>query len=62
MWRTVGFLMSLAVILELAAVVGFVVILAGGKARRESGWKILGGLLGVVAVVLFSGMAVVVSF
>lgn len=54
--------MSLATILELATLVGIVVILSGGKARRETGWRILAGLLGVVGLVLFSGMAVVVSF
>lgn len=38
----------------------FVVILAGGKARREvGGWKVLSGMLGVVSAVLVSGMAVV---
>jgi hypothetical protein len=53
--------MSLGIILELAALVGIVVILAGGKARRESGWRILAGLLAVVCLVLFSGMGLVVS-
>jgi hypothetical protein len=61
MWRTVGWLMSLATIMELATLVGIVVILSGGKARREAGWRILAALLGLVGLVLFSGMAVVVS-
>jgi hypothetical protein len=61
MWRTVGWLMSLATILEIAALVGIVVVLAGGKARREAGWRALAGLLGVVGLLLFSGTAVVVS-
>ncbi|OIW23702.1 hypothetical protein CONLIGDRAFT_140595 [Coniochaeta ligniaria NRRL 30616] len=59
MWRTVGWLMSLATIMELATLVGIVVILSGGKARREAGWRVLAGLLAVVGLVLFSGMAVV---
>ena len=61
MWRTVGWLMSLAMILEMATLVGVVVILAGGKARREAGWRILAALLAVGGLVLFSGMSVVVS-
>lgn len=61
MWRTVGWLMNLAAILELISLVGVVVVLAGGKARWEAGWRVLAGLLAVVALVLFSGMAVVVS-
>jgi hypothetical protein len=62
MWRTTGFLMSFAVVAELAAVVGFVIIMAGGKVKRQGGWKVLGGLLAVVAAAQFVGMAVVVSF
>jgi hypothetical protein len=62
MWRTTGFLMSFAVVAELAAVVGFVIIMAGGKVQRQGGWKVLGGLLGVVSAAQFVGMAVVVSF
>ncbi|KAK4104025.1 hypothetical protein N658DRAFT_493515 [Parathielavia hyrcaniae] len=60
MWRTTGFLMSLATVAELATVVGFLIILAGGKVRRHGGgWRILGCLLGAVAVAEFAGMAVV---
>lgn len=62
MWRTTGFLMSFAVVAELAAVVGFLITMAGGKVKRERGWKILGGILGAVAAAQFIGMAVVVSF
>lgn len=61
MWRTVGWLMSVATILELVSLVGTVVILSGGKARREAGWRVLAGLLVVVGLVLFAGMALVVS-
>jgi hypothetical protein len=42
--------------------VGFVIIMAGGKVQRQGGWKVLGGLLGVVSAAQFVGMAVVVSF
>lgn len=62
MWRTAGFLMSFAALAELAAVVGFVITMAGGKVKRQGGgWKILGGMLGLVAAAEFAGMAVVVS-
>lgn len=54
--------MSLAFIAELATVVGFVVTLGGGKVKRQGGWKVLGGLLGAVAVVEVGAMAVVVSY
>ncbi|EAQ90722.1 hypothetical protein CHGG_02657 [Chaetomium globosum CBS 148.51] len=43
MWRTTGFLMSFAVVAELATLVGFLVILAGGRVKREGGWKVSGG-------------------
>lgn len=61
MWRTAGFLMNFAIVAELAALVGFVIIMAGGKVKRQGGWKILGGGLGAVAGAQFAGMAVVVS-
>lgn len=61
MWRTTGFLMNFATIVELAAVIGVLIIVAGGKVKRQGGWKILGGLLGAVAGAEFVGMAIVVS-
>lgn len=51
----------MGLILEMATLVGVVVILAGGKSRREAGWGVLVGLLAVVGLVLFGGMGVVVS-
>lgn len=62
MWRTTGFLMSFAIVAELAAAVGFVIIMAGGKVKRQGGWKVLGALLAAVSAAQFVGMAVVVSF
>jgi hypothetical protein len=62
MWRSAGFLMSLAVVVELAAAVGFVVVLAGGKARRETRWRLLGWLVGVVAGLEFGALGLVVRF
>ncbi|KAK0643020.1 hypothetical protein B0T16DRAFT_415100 [Cercophora newfieldiana] len=58
LWRTAGFLMSLAVVVDLATMVGFLVIVAGGKAKRETGWRVLCGMLGVVAALQFGAMAV----
>ncbi|KAL2129600.1 hypothetical protein VTI74DRAFT_7534 [Chaetomium olivicolor] len=59
MWRTAGFLMSFAFVVELATVVGFFIIMAGGKVKRQGGWKVLGGLLSAVGVVEVGAMAVV---
>jgi len=61
MWRTTGFLMSLAVVVDLASLVGFWVIMAGGKVKRERGWKILGVMMIGAGVIQFFAMAVVVS-
>lgn len=61
MWRTTGWLMSFATVAELAAVIGFLIVMVGGRVKREGRWKILGGMLVAVAVAQFLGMAVVVS-
>lgn len=45
MWRSVGFLMSFTVVLEGIALIAFVVMLMGGKQRRESGWRVLSAIL-----------------
>ncbi|RDW91140.1 hypothetical protein BP5796_02305 [Coleophoma crateriformis] len=59
MWRSVGFLMSFAAVFELATMVAYVVVILGGKQKRETGWKILGFLLVLVAVVQCAAMALV---
>ncbi|KAI1845136.1 hypothetical protein JX265_002779 [Neoarthrinium moseri] len=59
MWRSSGFLMSFATIVELATLVSFLVVMAGGKYKREDGWKLIGGLLLADAVVEFAGMGLV---
>ena len=46
---------------ELACIVAYITILAGGRAVRESGWKILAGLLSTVALGQVIAMALVVS-
>ncbi|KAK3946045.1 hypothetical protein QBC46DRAFT_277007 [Diplogelasinospora grovesii] len=59
-WRTTGFLMSFATVAELVTVVGFLVIMSGGRVKREQGgWRILGGLMGVTAGIQFFALSIV---
>ena len=59
MWRSVGFLMSLTVVFELACLVGFAVVLLGGRQKHENGWRMIAGLLGVVAITQCISMVLV---
>ncbi|KAJ3945251.1 uncharacterized protein N0V96_005277 [Colletotrichum fioriniae] len=59
MWRSVGFLASFSTILHLASIVTFLVIMGGGKYKRETGWTVLGGLLVFVAAIEFTLMGIV---
>lgn len=59
MWRTVGFLISLSVVVELCMLVSFVVIVAGGVQRRVTGWKVLSPLLVFGGAIQCAGMAIV---
>ncbi|KAA8896877.1 hypothetical protein FN846DRAFT_900216 [Sphaerosporella brunnea] len=59
MWRSVGFLMSFAVVLEGAIILAFITILMGGRTKRESGWKIMSFLLLLVAMMQCTSMALV---
>ncbi|KAF2493233.1 hypothetical protein BU16DRAFT_465228 [Lophium mytilinum] len=59
MWRTVGFLMSFAVILELATLTSYAIIILGGKQRRDRGWKVVCAFLVVSALVELVSMALV---
>ena len=61
MWRSVGFLMSFAVVVEGMTIAAFAILLAGGKQRRESGWGALAILTGLAAFVQAIGMALIVS-
>ena len=54
-------MLSFATIVELATLVSFIVVMAGGKFKREDGWKLVGGLLLVDAAIEFVGMGLVVS-
>ncbi|KAI1812925.1 hypothetical protein GGS20DRAFT_511828 [Poronia punctata] len=59
LWRSSGFLLSFATIVELATLVTFIVVMAGGKYKREGGWKLIGGFLLADAVVEFASMGIV---
>jgi len=57
MWRSVGFLMSFAVVLEGMTLVAFAILLVGGKQKREQGWGVLTILVVLAAFVQAIGMA-----
>ncbi|KAL8993395.1 MAG: hypothetical protein Q9188_007340, partial [Gyalolechia gomerana] len=59
MWRSVGFLMSFAVVIEGMTLIAFIVILGGGKQKREQGWKVISGLLVLSALIQCAGMAII---
>ncbi|RWA09578.1 hypothetical protein EKO27_g5517 [Xylaria grammica] len=59
LWRSSGFLLTFATIVELATLVSFLVVLAGGKFKREGGWKLIGSFLLADAVVEFASMGIV---
>ena len=61
MWRSTGFLLNFSLMAELACVVAYITILVGGRQVRESGWKVLAALLGLVAVAELIAMALVVG-
>jgi hypothetical protein len=60
MWRSTGFLMNLAAVAELVTLASFLVVMAGGKARRVSGWRVPSGLMLVVAAVEIAAVAITV--
>ena len=60
MWRSVGFLMSFAVVIEGMTVAAFLVLLLGGKQRREQGWGVLCVMVCVAAAVQAVGMSIIV--
>ena len=53
--------MSFTVVFELATLVAFAVVLIGGREKREGGWKMCSGLLGVITACQAISMAIVVS-
>lgn len=62
MWRTTGFLAMFSLVLCLSGFVTFVLMLSGGKYRREKGWPIISGLLMVISIVEFAMISIVVSY
>ncbi|KAF2706480.1 hypothetical protein K504DRAFT_448159 [Pleomassaria siparia CBS 279.74] len=61
MWRTVAFLISFDVVIELCALVSFVVIISGGVQRRSTGWQVVCSILLFGGIVQCAGMAIVAS-
>jgi len=59
MWKTTGFLMSFAVVIELATFIAFTVVILGGVQQRSYGWKIVCGLLGLASLVEAAGMSII---
>ncbi|MCJ1450716.1 hypothetical protein MMC28_001050 [Mycoblastus sanguinarius] len=53
--------MSFAVVIEGMTLIAYVVILGGGKQKRETGWKILSGLHVLVGALECASMAIIVS-
>lgn len=51
--------MSFAVLLELATIVGYVIIVLGGKQSRDYGWRIICSMLAFITIVQCAGMAIV---
>ena len=54
--------MSFAAVLELATIVAYIVVIGGGKQKRETAWKVLSFMLVLVGVVQCASMAVVVCY
>jgi len=61
MWRSVGFLMSFAVVLQGMSIVTYLVILMGGKRLRENGWRLLSLLIMLSVFLQAASMSVVVG-
>ncbi|KAM7196510.1 hypothetical protein V8F20_006984 [Naviculisporaceae sp. PSN 640] len=59
MWKTTGFLMNLAIVAELVTLIAFLIVMAGGKQKRERGWKVLGLMIGGVGLLEVAGMGIV---
>jgi hypothetical protein len=60
LWRSVGWMMSFAVALEGMTLVAYIVIIKGGRQKRETGWSILSLLLLLTGLVQCGSMAIVV--
>lgn len=61
MWRSVGFLMTFAVVLMSLGIVAYVIILSGGKKLRETGWGVLSTIIVLSVAVQVASMALIVG-
>ena len=52
--------MSFAVVIEGMTIAAFVILLAGGKQRREQGWGVMAILAGLAALIQVAAMALIV--
>jgi len=52
-------MMSFTAVIELAVLVAYMVVILGGRQKRENGWKLLSFLLMVVGVLQCASMAIV---
>lgn len=55
-------MMSFAAVLELATLVAYVVVILGGKQKREAGWRVLAFMLVLIGVVQLASAAIVVCY
>ena len=54
-------MMSFTAAIELATLIAYAVVIVGGRAKRETGWKILAFLLMLVGSLQCACMSLVVS-
>lgn len=52
--------MSFSVIIQLAAIIGYGVVIIGGKQKRDKGWKVVSGLMIIAGIVQCAAMSIVV--
>ena len=52
--------MSFAVVMEGMTLIAYIVMMLGGKQKREQGWRILSGLHVIIAILLASSMSIIV--
>ncbi|KZF19047.1 hypothetical protein L228DRAFT_251609 [Xylona heveae TC161] len=59
MWKSVGFLMSFAIVIEGMIIIAHLVVLAGGVQKRIHGWKVLSVSLFIAGAIQCAAMAIV---
>ncbi|ORY73863.1 hypothetical protein BCR35DRAFT_306977 [Leucosporidium creatinivorum] len=59
-WVTAGYAQQLAIVFAAAAILAALVVLLGGRLKRESGWRIIAGLLSVHAACLIVSTSLIV--